>query len=643
MVHFPDDVVFFDIETHSITEMYAMPAQDYYRLGGYAYGEGPVKLVESFSELYAILKTARTIVAHNGHQFDFSVMLGDEALPLSRRNHQFDTLIHATLAMPAPEGVYTRRDGKLARSTGVQEYRRWYGLDNLAFQLGVPGKSQDFNKVAEEFEYDLVPILGPDGEPVRFKSGQFKDEIKTTRVRREDRCCGWGNVPLDHAEYREYLEQDVVCLREVARGLLDRMPLDRYAQREQIKAGIDAQISRNGWRVDQDAAHARIKEMDEVTAYGLQELHDLYGMPVHGKKPLSSKPGKEAVLAALSQFGIRPDDLDKTATGAPSLGADSIQAACGTAAKGLRYDGKTVLADACVAFGDLVATLAGQRTLAELALASLHSDGRVHPSIWPGQRSGRKSTTKPGLTIWDDRDKHYFLPDSDDHVLIEIDASNADARAVAAMSGDLAFAERFKPGADGHLINAWAVWGKDVVGTDKHDPKTAEYRQTAKVGGHAWSYRVGALKLSMTLGLSLPAARKFIAGLNTAFRGVVAWQNAVVAAAQRDGYVVNDWSRKMPITGRAYTQAPAFLGQSVTNEILADGLIALPDRIIRMIKATIHDAAALSMPKATLDRDLPFVVRCLSTRWKPTGSGTQEIEFPFEHGPPGRNWKEALH
>src|SRR5699024_5722847 len=115
--------------------------------------------------------------------------------------------------------------------------------------------------------------------------------------------------------------------------------------------------------------------------------------------------------------------------------------------------------------GQALAELKGQRSLAQLALDSLHPDGFVHPDITMLQRSGRWSTTEPGLTIWGSRteelayEKSYFIPDNEDECLLEIDYSNADARVVAWLSGDRKYAERFEPGADGHLINAWTAWG----------------------------------------------------------------------------------------------------------------------------------------------------------------------------------------
>lgn len=84
------------------------------------------------------------------------------------------------------------------------------------------------------------------------------------------------------------------------------------------------------------------------------------------------------------------------------------------------------------------------------------------------------------------------------------------------------------------------------------------------------------------------------------------------------------------------------LGQSTTNEILADGLLRLPMRILRMIKLTIHDAIVASIPRENYERDRDFIARCLTTRWKPRYGG-REIEFPVSFGPPAVNWKEAGH
>jgi DNA polymerase-1 len=640
-IRFGDTDLFFDIETHSAAERYAMPPQDFFRLGGYSWGESDeITVTEDYEEMLAVIRRARVVIGHNIHQFDLSVLFGPDSmypLDMAREQRVLDTFTHATLAYPAPEGYYTGRDEKKFKSTTPGEYKKWYSLDNLAFQLGTDGKSASVTEIADRYLYRMDPLLGPDGEPVKFKSGKRKGETKTVKVP-TGVCCGYGHIPLDLEEFREYLRQDVRATREVARGLLARHGMNTYAWYEQMKAGIDAQISRNGFRLDQELAQERVKDMAEVAAYGLNELHERFDLPLSGKMPLRNNEGKAALLRALASVGVKEMELERTANGAPSFGGDSVRKACGWVEQ---QDGTWTRPEdgnpEALDLAELVAILGGQRSLPELALASVHPDGKAHPSILPLQRSGRKSTTEPGFTIWDDNHKDYWIPDCEDEVIVEFDYSNADARIVAALSGDEAYAVRFEEGQDGHMINALAAWGPEVV---KTNPRY--YRQKGKPGGHAWGYRVGPAKLAKTLMVPFLEAKAFLDNLNRAFQGVVRWQNQVTEQADRDGFVVNDWGRIMPITGRAYTQAPALLGQSGTNEILATGLIKLPNRFIRMIKATIHDAVIFSMPRATLDRDLPFVIRCLSTTWKPRHGG-QQIEFPVGHGTPGRTWKEAIH
>lgn len=639
MVTFNDLTVFWDLETHSVTERYSMSPRDFIVMGQYALGEGHVTLTTDYDEIVDVVRSAQINVGHNTHSFDLSVLFGvdsDEPLRMARDRKIMDTFIHATLANPAPEGHYTNRAGARMRCINPSQYRRWYGLDNQAFQLGAEGKLGDITKIADRFMYT---------EEIVYSEKTGKELKKRRKVPIEGRCCGYGHVDTDDPEFREYARQDVIATREVARKLIERHPMNAYAWRAQYRAAVGAQVSRNGIRLDRPAAVKRAKDMAEVTAYSLRDLNDAFGLPVHGKKPMATKEGKAALLVALSSVGVKEMALARTDTGAPSFSGDSIKAACGwedDEGEWVRPEDGGSHGDAALDLADLVATLAGQRSLPELALASVFEDGKAHPSIQPLQRSGRDSTTEPGLTIWDDYHKDYWVADNDDQVLVEFDFSNADQRIVGACSGDRKYARRFEPGQDGHLINAQAAWGIDVVGTDRSDPVTAAWRNKGKPGGHAWGYRVGYKKLAKTLGISEREAKTFLENLNREFTGVVAWQDQVVAAAQRDGYVINDWGRKMPITGRAFTQAPALIGQSGTNEILTDGLIKLPNRILRMIKILIHDALLLSMPKATLDQDIALVVACLSQTWKPRRGG-QPIEFTLDHGAPGRTWKECLH
>lgn len=587
----------FDVETHSSELMYSMEPEEFVRLSGYAWDNGEVVLTTDLGELKDALRSARTVVGHNIHAFDLRAIFGidsDEPLEMARDGRVYDTWTHAALVNPAPYS-YTNRFGKTAIAAKPEQMQKWFKLDEQAFQLGVPGKTDDIKSLAKEFG-------------------------------------GFGEIPVDEPRYRDYLIGDVEATRHVAKELLKLGPLDSYAMREQEIAARIAVISSNGLRVDVEAATKRRDELAERRNEILAGLVDTYDFPTEGKSPWASTEGKAAIMAALADHGItektRPD-WTRTAKGNLSLGGDVlISLTKGTGAEEL---------------GTALAELKGQRSLSQLALDSVYPDGFVHPHITMLQRSGRSSTTKPGLTIWTSRgdgavEKAYFVPDTPDEVLIELDYSNADARIVAALSGDTKYAERFQPGADGHMINAVAAWGQETVDTD---PK--KYRQMAKPLGHGWSYGGRPKTLARSSGLPVETAKTFVDGLDKAYRRLVAWQQRVRRPACQHGYVVNEWGRKMPVeNGREFTQAPALHGQSGTREIVCDALLRMPPHVLRRVKAVIHDAILFSVPKRNWEECRDYLVSLMQTVFKPRVGG-QSIDFPVDSGPPGDNWYQSSH
>src|SRR5690606_6348692 len=474
--------------------------------------------------------------------------------------------------------------------------------------------------------------------------------------------------------------------------------LTPYHLREHRIAARASVISSNGFRVDRKKAQARVDELAARREVILRDLQERYGLPTEGDAPWSTQAGKEAILDALADYGITPETVewpktpawekreekaqeryqkavqlrikinewwDELERGLPARSAsarhrwiekaereaEDLEANPLPRGFGLSFGGSELVeltkGTGAEELGQALAEVKGQRSLAQLALDSGHSDGFVHPDITMRLRSGRWSTTAPGLTVWTSRgdgaaEKAYFIPDNDDHVLREVDYSNADARVVAWLSGDEAYAERFEPGADGHLINAWAAWGKDVVGTDKHDPTTAKYRQMAKPLGHGWSYGGGPKTLSKQAGVPFEDAKTFCDGRAAQFHRRVAWQDKVRQEAKK-GYVVNPWGRKMFIEeGREFTQAPALYGQSGTREIVCDALLAMPYSVLRLVKASIHDALLFSVPKDRWESARGYLMDLMSTSIKALPGGI-DMEFPVDAGDAGDTWMSAAH
>jgi len=605
----PRGTIYFDVETHSATKLYTMDPEDFVRLIGYKWrGKDEVRITTSLDEIKEEIDKARWIVGHNLHAFDFKAVYGcwdDTWLELTEQGRVLNTWTHAVLVNPAPYS-YINRHGKNAFADSPDKIKKWFALDEQAHQLGVPGKSMDLAVLAKEF-----------GDP----------ELKG-KAREID---GYGKIPQDDERYWDYLTHDVLASESVADGLLELGGIDAYALREQRVEARKEVIASNGVRVDREAAQARVDELAAKREVIMLRLVDKYDFPTEGKQPWRTNEGKAAIVQALKDVGINPEkkkDWPRTNTGNISLGGKVlVEQTQGTPAE---------------EFGQALGELMGQRSLAQLALDSMHPDGFAHPDITMLQRSGRWSTTKPGLTVWTANgpgavEKAYFIPDDDDEVMFGIDLSNADARVVAAYSGDRKYAERFEPGADGHMINAYAAWG-DLVDTD---PK--RYRQLAKPLGHGWSYGGQANTLSKQTGTPLSDAKQFCDGMNRTYKVLVGWQNKVRAYAHAHGFVINDWGRKMPVEkGREFTQAPALIGQSGTREIMCDILLDMPLWLLKCVKMQVHDEFIFSVPRKHFNKFRDFAQKLMTRSFKPRYGG-QLIEFPASAGPAGENWYEAGH
>lgn len=603
--------LFLDIETHEAGQLYSLPPEEFVRLIGYAWDNGPVRITTNLEELRNEILEADRVVGHNIHAFDLKGIFGTKSftpLDLTEERRVVDTWVHAPLYVQPPFWVTLAGAAKPTRMDEPEKLKKFYKLDELAHQLGVQGKTDDLKTLAREF-----------GDPALTG----KDRVKS----------GFGRIPLDDERYRDYLIGDVEATRKVYRALMEVSDgMSEYDWREQEIVSRFAVIQSNGIRVDKERAEARVQELAERRKPLVELMERKYGMPTEGAAPWATNPGKEAIFKALADHGITPEskpEWPKTDTGNPSLGGKELIALTeGTEAEDL---------------GTTLAELKGQRSLAQLALDSMHSDGFAHPDITFLQKSGRSSVTDPGLTIWTARgpgaiEKAVFIPDSRGHCFIEADFSNADARAVASCSGDRDYAVRFEPGQDGHLINAVAAWGEELV--FESDESRAYYRQRAKIPGHGWGYCIGSATLSKQVGMTIEEAADFLDGMNQAFPKVVAWQRRMAKEGQTTGFVHNHWGRRMAVEKRrAFTQAPALVGQSTTREIACDFVLRTKRKPLRQIKAFIHDAFLFSVPRGTWRQWRDYYASQMRGDMNPKGG--QYMDFPVSFGTPGDNWHES--
>ena len=575
---FDDDTLIFDTETLSSIHRWNVGPRDFFRLGQYAWGEGDVVLTEDYDEMVYAIRSARLVIGHNIHTYDLSYLLNDEALGI----HTFDTFIHATCVTPAPDRFLNAR-GVTQLSNSPGSAKAFHSLENTCFSFGIPGKHGDLRQMAKKYGCDI------------------------------------GEIPINE-EYRDYARQDVTATRELARAMLSVAEPTPYEWREQEVAAINAQISRNGFRVDKDVAERRVRQLGVRKQALMTDLVLDHDFPTTGKQPWRSNAGKQAILNIL---GPHAEKLAKTKKGAPSLSGDSVRAAT--------VD--TDLEELGVTLGELL----GQRSLAQLALENVHEDGFAHPEITSLQRSRRFSVSDPGLSVWTAHgpgavEKSYFVPDDEDQVLYEMDFSAADARVVAAYSGDKQYLKDMtNPKFDAHVQTARWCFGSRF----DDDPK--KYRQIAKDVTHAIPYGAGGKRVSMTVDIPIENGYEVIKKFGRAYPGVARWMKQAREKG-KSGTLTNHWGGVLYLEpGREYTQSPALLGQNGTRELLVDGMIRCRNAgLLQYLKITVHDAVVFSFPRKNAESLKRKAEACFTTTFR-------EVPFPLVSGEAADDWYRAGH
>lgn len=615
--------LFFDTETRGAQHLYNMTPKEQFRLGQWAWGrDGEVSTTTDYELFLEVVESAQILVAHNLF-YDTTVMWGKHSivpLEMALERRLIDTFLWYPLRNRVPMN-YTTRDGKNATTyqDGKQKpelVKRYLALDNLTFQHGLPGKLGNLKELAKEFNPKGTPVADYD----------------------------FGAIPNDDPRFVEYGKQDIVALQALGAFLLDAGPITGYEWREFLVGAINNQITKNGFRTDLPAANARVNELQEQKDRIMGWMVENFDFPTEGKKPWMSAAGKGSILKAFESFGIVPEGnkgwTRSAKTNAPSFSKDTLVAISeGTEAEEL---------------GQAIATLQGQRSLAELALKSTHEDGYIHPEITSLQRSGRFSMTNPSLPIWTARgpgavEKRYFIA-SEGCKIVEMDYSNADQRIVAAMSGDEEYAKRFEPGVDGHEVS-----GRLMFGDEEYDSDPAKNRQIAKALSHAFAYGAGSKTLARTSKLpevdengvtALSLAEKFVRAMNDAYPWNKLWRERTAKEGE-SGWVISPWGRKMAVDkDRSWTQSPGLLGQNGTAEILRDGLIRIASEninVIRWLKAHVHDAVIWDIPETELDWAVPWIKERMEQTFDPKTNVSQPIHFPMSVGEPADNWYLANH
>lgn len=582
------DLVTFDLECGDADRLHSSSGPGYIHLAGVATEDAPVQIETDAAgaELTAqAINWARVATGHNIMAFDLpalvraGVMTMEQVHALAKDGRLFDGLLAAR-----------HLDPPMARDKGVDATRK-YDLDSLAERLGLGRKDDAAKALAKKYgSWDAIP---------------------------------YDTESEDGRAFRAYLQQDVTLSRQVHAALIERLGgvVPEYLLREHRVAAIGAQIAYNGFRVDMPALEQRVAEVNERKAGSLAWLSEHAGVSlVDGKgkpfkSPLGSKAGKEALEAAFREAGATSVWHTANSKQFDISGEHMLHLA-------REYHHLPQVRE----IAKNVYRVVGARSVYETAHNCTHPDGRVHPKIGFDQATGRWSLTQPGLTVFGKRggrhvERMIFLPDPGE-VVLAVDLSQVDMRAVAGLSQDLAYIDMLKH-EDPHAEIAKMLFG-DV-----------KYRENAKAIGHGWNYGRGIKAISDGQEIDPALVRQFDRSMRERFGRLVEWQDEVRAIAEAGVLLDNGFGRPMRADPhRAYTQGPALMGQGAARDIMMTGLLNVADRhpeVLPMLRAQVHDEIVLSVPVGIAEDVRRAVVDCLTFEWR-------GVPILADSSPLGKTW-----
>lgn len=596
-------VLTFDLETGDAEDLYRVPGDQYVRIGATAADDLPVIAYDEATawnvtnDVIRTMQRGGTVTGHDIMAFD---------LPALVRSGQMTMLdVHEMAAEGRLfDGLLAGRflDPPMARDKGV-DVKRKYDLGFLGEKYGLGEKLSDVSK------------------PLAAKYG------------------GWAGIPIDvrdpdperaadAADFQRYMVQDVELSRKL-HGVLSAEVDERglsawsYLQREHRVAAIAAQISINGFLVDQGLLATRVASVNRTKAAAIGWLTKRYQLPTHDPKgkvyssPLASKAGKEIIGAALIKAGVPEKVLWRTGVSKDiQLSTDAMR----HYAREYHHSGEVR------AIATAVSAVVGARSVYQTALDHLCPDGRVHPKVSFEQATGRWSVTRPGMTVFGKRagkhvERAIFLPDPGE-VLISIDLSQVDMRAVAGLSQDQAYINMLRTN-DPHTDLAVALFGD------------AGKREVAKAIGHGWNYGESLQRISNENSIEPDLVMKFDASMRERFGRLVEWREEVRAIATAGHLLDNGFGRMMRADPqRAHTQAPALSGQGAARDIMMAGLLRLPGEILPMLRVQVHDEVVASVPLDRADEIATEIIAAMSFEWK-------GVPILADRSPSGTNWSRC--
>lgn len=612
----------FDLETASAEELFTGRHEGpFVRLGGIIDQHSADISADPDAIIRDLTTQADVIYGHN--------ILGFDLLALAHHHGaDYDAL--------AAKAVDTRVLAYLIEPPAAKAANVGYDLDSVAQRLGHVGKTDDLKGLAKRYG-------------------------------------GFDRIPIDSREYQDYLRGDLAATKAVYESMMaqalhpSNSDVPDYAEREMRVVTLQNRMTLNGWMTDTDLLAERAAEEDGKRLAAIQELHTQYGVPltapdrfkllpkgewttltrsvsatvarrymrlfpeaavdqglavrIPGKvhtKPWVTDAGKDAIVKAFAAAGARhvprSPKSGSLLTSADALGEGTWYCTeRREAIKGMLHPETYGPNDAVRAIVEILLRATGVRDKYNQVAKMVTPAGRVHGPIGAPQGSGRWSmtpiTTMGKRTPEALRERDILVADPG-HVLIACDHSQLDVRTVAALSQDEELIAMLQPDAeDYHVAMSKVYFG------------TPDRRDEAKPINHGVNYGQGAHAIAERNGLDEQMVADALRARGDRFLKLMAWTERVREQAAAGLLLDNGFGRLMRATPeRAFTQAPALMGQGASRDVMCESLLRLDkatDGAVRpFLRAVVHDEIVLSVPADTVEEWAEALREAMTWEWR---------------------------
>lgn len=172
-------------------------------------------------------------------------------------------------------------------------------------------------------------------------------------------------------------------------------------------------------------------------------------------------------------------------------------------------------------------------------------NGRIHTQLnQTGTATGRLSSNDPNLQNIPIRMelgrelRKYFIPEDENHVLIDADYSQIELRLLSHLAGDAVMQEAFRSGVDIHTKVASQVFGVP------EEEVTPELRRRAKAVNFGIIYGIGDYSLSQDLHISRKQAGQYIESYLATYPKVGTYLKVTIDEAKANGYTTTMYGRR---------------------------------------------------------------------------------------------------